>query len=115
MSSDLDFVQYVVDQIAGAGHITYRKMFGEYGVYCGAKMVALVVDNQFLLKNNPPARTLLESRDSVVEVIPYVGAKPWLALEDLEDREFLAYLVSVTASTLPTPKPIIKINQKSNK
>ena len=31
MASDQAFVDFVVDQIKGAGHITFRKMFGEYG------------------------------------------------------------------------------------
>lgn len=34
MASRPEFVQYAADQLSGAGAITYRKMFGEYGVYC---------------------------------------------------------------------------------
>lgn len=45
MASDLDFVEFVVDQMENAGVITYRKMFGEYALYCEGKVVALVCDN----------------------------------------------------------------------
>ena len=31
MASELNFVQYVAEQMANAGEITYKKMFGEYG------------------------------------------------------------------------------------
>ena len=34
MASTLEFAEYVCDQISGAGSITYKKMFGEYGIYC---------------------------------------------------------------------------------
>ena len=108
MGSDLDYMQYVAEQIDGAGSIFYRKMFGEYGVYCDGKMVALVCDNQFMLKNIPEARSIVESRGAVTEAIPYVGAKPWILIEDLDDTEFLAHLIKATACALSLPKPKIK-------
>ena len=37
MSTDLDFIEYICEQIEGAGDIAYRKMFGEYMVYVNAK------------------------------------------------------------------------------
>ena len=41
MASDLAFVQHVCDQLRGAGEVSYKKMFGEYAIYLGAKTVAL--------------------------------------------------------------------------
>ena len=32
MASNPDFVQYIADQCAGAGEITVKKMFGDYGI-----------------------------------------------------------------------------------
>ena len=32
MASNPEFVQYIADQLAPAGQVTYRKMFGDYGV-----------------------------------------------------------------------------------
>ncbi len=37
MASSLSFVEYVTDQMRGAGDIRYRKMFGEYAVYCSGQ------------------------------------------------------------------------------
>lgn len=39
MASRIDFVEYVCEQMSGAGIITYKKMFGEYGVYCDGKII----------------------------------------------------------------------------
>ena len=50
MSSSQEFVQYVADQISEAGLITFRKMFGEYGMYCDGKIFALICDDQFFVK-----------------------------------------------------------------
>lgn len=46
MASNPEFVQYIADQLAPAGQVTYHKMFGDYGVYLDGKMFALVCDDQ---------------------------------------------------------------------
>ncbi len=50
MASSLDFVHYICQQIDGAGMISYRKMFGEYAIYCDGKVIGLICDNQFFVK-----------------------------------------------------------------
>jgi len=103
MASDSRFINYVMDQIGSAGQVAYRKMFGEYAVYCDERVVALVCDNQFYLKPTPGARALLSE---VTEAAPYPGAKPyWLLADQLDDREAMVRLVRLTASELPLPKP----------
>ena len=103
MASDLSFMNYVIDQIGAAGQVSFRKMFGEYAVYCDERVVALVCDNQFFLKPTVAARALL---NRVTEAPPYPGAKPYLLMADeLDDRELMTQLVRTTASELPLPKP----------
>ncbi len=34
----------------GAGEISYKKMFGEYGVYCNEKFIGVICDNQLYIK-----------------------------------------------------------------
>ena len=34
MASSMSYVEFVMEQLAGAGTITCRRMFGEYGLYC---------------------------------------------------------------------------------
>ena len=50
MASNPDFVQYIADQCAGAGEITVKKMFGDYGIYCDGVIFGLICDNRFYLK-----------------------------------------------------------------
>jgi TfoX/Sxy family transcriptional regulator of competence genes len=49
MASDQSFVDYVCDQINAEGSITFKKMFGEYAIYCDSKIVALICDNQLFI------------------------------------------------------------------
>lgn len=106
MASDLKFVEYVCDQIGGTGSITFRKMFGEYAVYCNGKVVALVCDNRFFLKPTQAGRACL---GTPTEAPPYPGAKPYFLITDtLDDREGLCALVRATEHELPLPKPKAK-------
>ena len=38
MASKKEFVRYVVDQIQNVGEISYKSMFGEYGIYADGKL-----------------------------------------------------------------------------
>jgi len=103
MASDLDFVEYVVDQMQYAGLVSCRKMFGEYAVYCQGKVVALICDNQLFVK---PTRAGRDFIGDVVEAPAYPGAKPSFLIEEkLEDGDWLANLIRLTQNELPAPKP----------
>lgn len=102
MASDLSFVEYVAEQIAAAGRISFRKMFGEYALYCDGKVVSLVCDNRFFVKPTAAGRALLPKAK---EGFPFPGAKPWLVVDEwLDDDEFMAKLVRMTAAELPAPR-----------
>ena len=102
MASDLNFVEYVADQMGKAGRISFRKMFGEYAVYCNGKVVALVCDNQLFVKPTVFGRVHAEPVD---QAPPYPGAKPhFLIGDDLDDREWISELIRITFDELPAPK-----------
>lgn len=61
MASNPEFVQYIADQLAPAGQVTYHKMFGDYGVYLDGKMFALVCDDQLFIKLPKRGQPLLRS------------------------------------------------------
>lgn len=105
MSSQGSTIDYILEQIADAGSVSARKMFGEYGLYCNGKIVALVCDDQFFLKPTEEARAFLG--DAVDEQPAYTGAKPSfrIAGERWDDADWMAELVRVTTSALPLPKP----------
>ncbi len=102
MSSQQSTVDFILDQISGAGDVSAKKMFGEYGVYCAGKMVASVCDDQLFVKPTAGGRSLLRT---VTEASPYPGAKPCflISAETLEDRDALTELIKVTAQELPLP------------
>ncbi|PZV18848.1 MAG: competence protein TfoX [Pseudanabaena sp.] len=103
MSSDLNFVEYIRDQVNEAGQVSFKKMFGEYAIYFDEKVVALVCDNQLFIKPTASGRSMI---GNIVEVPPYPGAKPhFLIGEQLEDRQWMSNLIQLTASELPAPKP----------
>ncbi len=102
MASDLSFVEYVCGQIGGAGNVTYRKMFGEYSVYCGGKVVGLVCDNQFFVKITAAGEAV---NPGCPHVPPYDGAKPYLLVENVDDRELMTRFITATWEELPLPKP----------
>lgn len=102
MASKPEFVAYVCDQLRDAGEISYKKMFGEYGIYCDGKMVAMVCNDQFFVKKTKAGSEILPG---CPEGQPYPGAKPCLLIEEPEDREVLARLLWATWEELPFPKP----------
>jgi TfoX/Sxy family transcriptional regulator of competence genes len=102
MSSNQDFVDFVIGQLQSAGDITFKKMFGEYALYSGNKVFALICDNKLFIKPTDAGRNYIQD---VVEAPPYSGAKPsFLVEERIEDHEWLSTLVKLTVSELPEPK-----------
>lgn len=111
MASDPSFVEYVCDQVDGVELMTYRKMFGEYAIYVGEKVVALVCDNQLFVKQTDAGRALLKNP---VMAPPYPGAKPAFLIDaDLDDGELVSALFAATAKELPDPKPKTKAKAKT--
>ncbi len=103
MSSELEFVEFVVDQMRNTGKITFKKMFGEYGLYFDGKIIALICNNQLFVKPTDAGRAFIED---VNEASPYPGAKLYFLIEDqIEDSDWLSDLIRVTAKELPEPKP----------
>ncbi|MBT3751504.1 MAG: TfoX/Sxy family protein [Bacteroidetes bacterium] len=103
MASDKSFLEFLVDQIENAGQITYRMMFGEYGVFSDGKIFALVCDNKLFIKPTEAGRAFI---NEPVLAPAYPGAKmSFLIEEKLEDRDWISELVRLTLKELPEPKP----------
>lgn len=79
-------------------------MFGEYALYYQDKVVGLVCDDELFVKITPAGREFVGK--DYEEGQPYPGAKPWIHItaDLLEDRDFAAKLISLTAEALPKPK-----------
>ena len=101
MATTRDYVEFVCDQIQGAGPVRYRKMFGEYMVYVGDKPVLLVCDNQVYVK---PVEAVREALAGAEMGPPYQGAKEHYIL-DIDDREKSRAVVEILVRVTPPPAP----------
>ncbi len=103
MASKQSTVDFILDQIAGAGAVSAKKMFGEYGIYCDGKMAAMVCDDQLFVKPTAGGRAYL---GTPAEAPPYPGAKPCFLIggEHWDEAAWLAELIRISAAELPLPK-----------
>ena len=101
MASHRDYVEFVLEQMSGAGTVTCRRMFGEYGLYCDGKYFGCVCDDRVLVKITSAGAAFLPD---CPRGIPYEGGGEML-LPDAEDRETLTELVRITCAALPDRSP----------
>lgn len=104
MASKQANVDFVLEQLTEAGNCSARKMFGEYAIYRGDKIVALFCDDQLFIKPTDAGKAFI---GKVTEAAPYPGAKSWFLItgDRCEDGEWLSELVQRTWNELPAPKP----------
>lgn len=103
MASDLEFVTFVVDQCDEDLAVTYKRMFGEFGLYAHDKFVGVICDNRLFVKPTEGGRSFI---GEVVEAPAYPGARPTFLIEDqIDDGAWLSELLRITARELPAPRP----------
>ena len=104
MAPDRSAVSFIVDQLSAAGHVTAKPMFGEHGLYCDGKMVAMICDGELFIKPTAGGRAFA---GPIEEASPYPGAKPCLLIDAdrWDDSDWLVELVRITTAELPLPKP----------
>lgn len=51
---------YLIEQATGAGSVSVKPMFGEYGVCADGKMIGLVCDDQLVVKTTALGRVHAE-------------------------------------------------------
>ncbi len=100
MSSTVEFIEFVCEQIRGNYAVRYRKMFGDYMVYTNDKPVLLVCDDCVYVKKLPQIEDLMTDADCG---IPYDGAKEHYIL-DVEDTERANEVIKILEEITPLPK-----------
>ena len=105
MATKQSTIDYILDQLAGAGDVSARKMFGGYALYCDFKVVALVCNDILYVKITEQGKNFVGS--SFKEGYAYDGAKVSIMIDDdkIEDHEWLSELIRITTDNLPLPKP----------
>ncbi|OYD70823.1 TfoX/Sxy family protein [Rhodococcus sp. OK302] len=102
MSSSKDTVTWILEQLEPLD-VRARAMFGEYGLYCDEKMVALICNNTLFVK---PTEISGEFSSPAERMPPYPGAKDYCRVprEGLDDVDQLQAFIQRTADALPLPK-----------
>ena len=114
MASRKSTVDFILEQIAEAGPVFAKKMFGEYGIYCDGRIVAFVCDDQLFVKPTPSGRMFI---GDVTEGFPYTGAKLYLLISDelWNNSKWLTTLFKISAAELLLPSIKISRAKKKNK
>ncbi|MEO7042846.1 MAG: TfoX/Sxy family protein [Gemmatimonadaceae bacterium] len=103
MATNKSFVIYIVEQAGLGDALTYKLMFGEYALYHGGKVIALVCDNSLFVK---PSSASNELTPNLPRRPPFPGAKDFpVADELLDDGDALRALLLATSAALPKPQP----------
>lgn len=102
MATTEDFIRFVADQVADAGIVRYRKMFGEYMVYVNDRPVLLVCNSTVYVKKHEVVNEIMKDAQTGV---PYTGAKEHYIL-DVEDTPLA--LEAIAALVAVTPIPVKK-------
>ena len=103
MATRQSTVDFVLEQIASVGGVTAKKLFGEYGLYCDGRIVALICDDQLFVKPTTAGKAFV---GRIIEAAPYPGAKPCLLIsgDQIEDAKWLSKLIKISTAELPLPK-----------
>lgn len=86
MASDAGFVEYVLEQLAPAGRVRAKRMFGEYGLFLDGVFIAVICADQLFVKPTAEARAAFPGLPMAP---PYEGAKDYILVEDIDDAGLL--------------------------
>lgn len=98
MASDREYLDYVLEQLAELDEISWKKMMGEYILYCQGKIIGGIYDNRLLVR---PTETAMAMMPQAKREVPYEGAKEMLLVSEIDDRQFLCRLFAAMAEELP--------------
>ena len=103
MASSQSTVDYILDQLSGAGEVSAKKMFGEFGLYCEGKFVASVCDDTLFIKPTQQGHAFAPDQEMAP---PYKGAKDQFMIsgDQLEDADWVSELLRITSAALPARK-----------
>ncbi len=90
-----EFLDYIIDQLAGWGEVSARKMFGGAGLYCYGAMFGLIADDVAYLKVDDSNRQdFVKAGSSAFNPYPEKNKSVVMSYYEipadvLEDRELL--------------------------
>ncbi len=111
MATSKATVDYILDQLAPLP-VRARAMFGEYGLYCDEKMVALICDDTLYVKPTAISEQFFTAADLAP---PYPRAKDYYRVsgDHLDDSGWLQEVITRTTELAPLPKKKSKSKKKA--
>ena len=91
MASSRNYLEYILEQFSPLEGLSFRPMMGEYLLYYQGKLIGGIYDDRLLLK---PVKAALALLPEAPRVSPYPGAKEMLLVENVDDKAFLAELIT---------------------
>ena len=101
MASSKEYLAFILEQLSSLEGISHRAMMGEYIIYYRDKVIGGIYDDRFLVK---PVKAALKMMPDADLELPYEGGSRMLAVDNVEDREFLQSLIEAMYEELPEPK-----------
>jgi len=101
MASSKEYLDFILEQLSGLNGITSKQMMGEYILYLNGRIFGGIYDDRFLVK---PTKSAAAMMPDVGRELPYEGAKEMLLVDNVDNREFLAKLLTAMYNELPAPK-----------
>ena len=101
MATSREYLDFIMEQLSEVDGITYKQMMGEYILYRNGRIIGGIYDDRFLVKPTKSAKAMMP--DAGLE-LPYEGAKEMLLVDNVDNRDFLARLITAMYDELPVPK-----------
>lgn len=92
MPSNIEYLEYALELLKKCENVTYKKMMGEYLLYCSGTLFGGVYDDRFLIK----ATKSNQSFNLPLE-LPYEGAKMMYLVNSENKDEVLQYVANVVS------------------
>lgn len=95
MTSKIEYLDFILEQLDLLDNITYRSMMGEFLLYYHQVLIGGIYDDRLLIK------IVKENKKyGMKETIPYPGAKPMYLASNVDDKELLKDIVLDTYNDL---------------
>ena len=101
MPTSKSYAEFILEQLSGLPEITSRQMMGEYILYYRDKVIGGIYVNRFLVR---PVKSAREKMPEAPMQLPYEGAKEMLLVDNVDNRDFLAELITSMYDELPELK-----------
>ena len=113
MATQKETIAFLLEKLRDPKQFSARAMFGEYALYAGGKVVALVCDDLLYVKILPASQEL---EPLCEKGEPYPGAKPHYIVEEVQLSTIptLPRILSAIAESLPAKRKPSKRRQATS-